>query len=254
MCRCSTRRSRRGVALVTVLWLTAALAIIGLTVASTVRGEVQRVETALDTAKAELLARGAIERMIHFLNNPPIAQPGQIADYRMGQQRMLWNFPGGDVMVELLPESGKLNVNSGTAAQLLSVLLASGYPAGQAQDLTAAIIDWRMVPAGGVSPMDSYYLSLSPTFQPRHSSFEQIEELLMVRGITSNVYYGGRERVPGGPVVARAGLRDVLSTFGGTNVYDANSAHSAILASTGITPAEVELIVGMRRRVPFTYE
>src|SRR5579859_756131 len=56
------RPARRGSALLTVLWLTAALSAIGLAVASQVRGETERATTNVDDVKAYFVARGAIER------------------------------------------------------------------------------------------------------------------------------------------------------------------------------------------------
>src|SRR3954447_14235007 len=56
----TTRRS--GSALLTVLWLTAALSAIGLAVASNVRGETERAATNVDDVKAYFIARGAVER------------------------------------------------------------------------------------------------------------------------------------------------------------------------------------------------
>lgn len=243
--------SRRGAALITVLWLTAALAIIGFSVAAAVRGELGRAENSLDGARAELLARGAIDRMFFFLTNPPFEAPGFIPDYLPGQQRMYWRFPGGDVLVELLPESGKLNLNSALPQQIQTVLLAAGYPANLAQGLTEAILDWRTAPPGGVSPLDSYYLSLSPTFRPHHASFQRVEELLMIRGVTPHLYHGGRERIPGGGVIARPGLVDLFSVQGATVPVDINSAPPAVLASVGLNAGEIQSIVAVRRRMPY---
>lgn len=246
--------SHRGAALITVLWLTAALAIIGFSVAAAVRGELGRAENSLDGARAELLARGAIDRMFFFLTHPPQETPDFVPDYRSGQQRMYWRFPGGDVMVELLPESGKVNLNSAPPEQIQTVLLAAGYPANLAQGLTEAIIDWRTMPPGGVSPLDSYYLSLSPTFRPHHASFQRVEELLMIRGVTTHLYHGGRERIPGGNVVARPGLAELFSVYGGTVPVDINSAPPAVLASVGLNAGEIQSIVAVRQRMPYPPE
>src|SRR5438477_164116 len=53
---------RKGSALLTVLWLTAALSAIGLAVANNVRSETERAATNVDDVKAYFIARGAIER------------------------------------------------------------------------------------------------------------------------------------------------------------------------------------------------
>jgi len=56
----------RGSALLTVLWLTAALAAISLAVANNVRGETERASTNVDDAKSYFVARGAIERAVLY--------------------------------------------------------------------------------------------------------------------------------------------------------------------------------------------
>ena len=54
----------RGGALLAVLWLSAALSAIAFSVATTVRGEVERSATAADSVQAYFLARGAIDRAL----------------------------------------------------------------------------------------------------------------------------------------------------------------------------------------------
>src|SRR5207248_8327104 len=60
---------------------------------------------------------------------------------------------------------------------------------GMTPDVVAAIVDWRdednAVSPGGAEA--EYYLSLQPRYQPRNGSLETIRELLMVRGITSEL-------------------------------------------------------------------
>ena len=60
--RLSLGRRRSGSALLMVLWLSAALAAIGFSLASTVRGEAERTSTALDGVRSYYLAIGGILR------------------------------------------------------------------------------------------------------------------------------------------------------------------------------------------------
>lgn len=244
MCFRKRRNQERGAALITVLWLTTALAVIGFSVARTVREEVGRTENLVDGTRATLLARGGIERVIHYMRFPGAVRPNQPPPpLVMGQQRAYFPMPGGDVIAELLPESGKMAVNGATPAQLSSLFLAMGMPPDRAQGLISAILDWR-TPQPNLAP--------SPTFWIRRASLQQIEELLFVPGITPDLYYGHMERLPGGDVVRRPGLRDVLSVFGSTNNFDINSVHPALMASIGITLTDIDRIVRMRRVMPFT--
>src|SRR5215831_3758677 len=58
----SSRRHQRGGALLTVLWLSAALAAIAFSLSTTVRGEADRAGTSLGGLRAYYLASGAIQR------------------------------------------------------------------------------------------------------------------------------------------------------------------------------------------------
>src|SRR6516162_9438789 len=63
--RCTLKRApqnTRGSALLTVLWIAAALSAIAFSLATTVRGETERVSTDLDGLRAYYLAAGAVER------------------------------------------------------------------------------------------------------------------------------------------------------------------------------------------------
>jgi general secretion pathway protein K len=237
------RTSERGAALVTVLWLTMALSVIGLAVASTVRNESERAGNLVDGSRAGFLARGAIERLRHFLRYPPLVPVGAPPPpYVPGQQRMYWSFPGGDVLVEMLPETGKLNINQAPPPLLLAALAATGMPAPAIGPFVNAIVDWRTPMAPGFAP--------ASTFWVRHASFEQIEELLLVPGVTSDLYFGYRDRLPGGEIVDRPGLRDLLSVHGAANALDINAAHPALLRAVGVDPALVAQIVALRQITP----
>ena len=60
-------KTRQGGALLAVLWLSVALSTIALTVASTVRGEVDRAATASDDTRAYFIAQSAINRTILYI-------------------------------------------------------------------------------------------------------------------------------------------------------------------------------------------
>ena len=68
--------SQRGGALLAVLWLSAALAAIGVAVATTVRSETDRVSTSSDGLRAWYLASGSVERGIQWmLWGPSVTNP-----------------------------------------------------------------------------------------------------------------------------------------------------------------------------------
>ena len=239
---------RRGSALLTVLWLTAALAAIGLAVASNVRGESERTATGLDDVKAMFVARGAIERAaLHVLWSGQYLTPEGLPMYwRQGQPTLSFSFPTAEVHVDFIPETAKMNVNSAAPKDLYRLLLALGSTDEQSQEITAAIVDWRLPQTPDrQSPFDTFYLSRTPSFLPRHASFLENEELLIVKGVTPELYYGNS--LPPGP--ARPGLRDCLSVFGGY-MFDINTVQPAVLLGAGFAPEDVNAIVQFRSQQP----
>ena len=245
-------KARRGSALLTVLWLTAALSAIGLALANNVRGETERAATALDDTRAYFIARGAIERAaLHMFRGRGAFTPdGRPLNYRYGTPSMDFDFPSASVHVDVIPETAKLPLNSIDDAELTAVLAALGEPEARSLATAAAIIDWRTpVTEERPSLFDAFYLSQSPSFLPRHASFQENEELLLVKGVTPDLYYG-RSLAASPSSDAPAALRDCVSVYGSSAV-DVNTARRETMIALGIAPADAAQIVERRRARPF---
>jgi len=246
----------RGSALLAVLWLSAALAAIAFSLSSTVRGETERTSTAVDGLRSYYLAAGAIERAsLELLWT--VTTPAKRRIPR-GSAAVDYNFPSGVAHVEIIPETDKLDVNKVLPEELYRLVVALGIEPERAQEITLGIADWRSPLSQGASAVDQYYLSLTPSFRGRHASIEEIEELLLVKGVTPDIFYGTYIPVPdaelgGGPRLApRAGLADCLSVFGTVQRVDANTAAPAVLAAIGLPPFAIQALVERRRIAPFT--
>ena len=238
------RTNRKGAALISVLWLTAVLVAIAFSVSTTVRGEIDRATTLSEGIRCQFLARGAMDRF--FLDyqrlGRRIFQAGPIYRY---------SFPEGEAVIELVPEASKLNVNTIPGEDLARLLLALGVPPDQAESTAAAILDWRSSPvAGQQSPYDAAYLERGPTFLPRHASIQDGEELLMVRGVTRELYYGSLQRNAAGELVPRGGLKDCLSVYGSNSGVDAQTANPAVMLALGVPEDGVARIMELRRLTP----
>lgn len=238
-----------------VLWLTAALSAIAFTVASTVRAETERTSTSLDSLKAYYLATGAINGAIVRIEwGPQYRKPDGTPQFgQLPVTVMQFNFPSGSAVVNLIPETAKLNVNQAPAEQLINLLIALGAEPAQAQAIAQGILDWRSPsPGGSFTQFDQYYLGLTPSFQARHASFREIEELLLVRGVTRDLFYGSYIQGPDGRLVRRAGLRDCLSVYGSTGLIDVNTAEPAVMEAVGVSPAAAAAIVAFRATTPIS--
>ena len=232
----------RGSALLAVLWLSLALSAIAFSLATTVQGETERTTTAVEGIRSYYLATGAIERAILYM------QWGR-EFYSPGTPVLRMSFPTGEAEVEVIPETAKYNLNRVTPEDLMGLMASLGTRADQAQEVVGAIIDWRS--PGGISPLDQYYLSLVPSFRARHASFEETEELLVLKGMTTDLYYGTYDRDATGRLYRRGGLNECVSVYGSTDRFEVNTAHPAVLASLGLSPQQVQGLVERRRRQPF---
>ncbi|HXI40810.1 MAG TPA: type II secretion system protein GspK, partial [Bryobacteraceae bacterium] len=206
---------------------------------------------AVDGLRSYYLAQAGVERGILYVeweleNTVPPNLPFR---YSPANPVLPFTFPSGQAVVQVIPETAKLNLNSALPDHLLRLLVALGAEPDRAAQIVAGIVDWRS--PGGMSQFDSFYMSLTPSFRSRHASFEETEELLLVRGITPELYYGGYDRDTQGRLVPRAGLRDCVTVLNRVDGIDVNTAQPAVLMAIGIPPDAAAAIVARRSQQPF---
>lgn len=275
-------RPARGGALLAVLWLVAALSAIALTIASTVRAEVELSTLHFEGVRAYFLARAGVERAALWVQWGAGMEGASSSPryYQRGMRSLAFEFPTGDVVVDVIPESSKLDINRIPVEELALLFQALGSTVQEAEALALSVEHWRN-PATGFSALDSFYLSRKPSFPARKASLENVEELLLVQGMTTEMFYGSfvpmgtaGTFVLGNPeealgfaglpevaatqamalqrrLVWRGGLRDCVSVFGAVTAVDANWAEPAVMLALGIPPPAVSAIVTRRQQLPF---
>jgi general secretion pathway protein K len=243
----------RGTALLAVLWLSAALATIALSLADTVRGEAERSATAVDGLRSQDLAIGGLRRAILYMDwgrkRPDIPR------YKPPVPYFVFDFPEGQTVVEVIPETAKFNINNALPEELFRLVASLGVDGAHAQEIVAAIVDWR-APSAPLSnnAFDNFYASLSPPYVAPHARIQEIEELLAVKGVTPELYYGDWQIAPEGSerhLAQRTGLRDCVSVYGATGQFDVNTAEPAVMAAAGIPPEGIAALVQERRAHAF---
>ncbi len=248
------RSSQTGSALLAVLWLSAALTAIAFSVATTVRGETDRTATAVDQSRAYYIATAGIDRALLYMNWGAGARlpDGRPRYYEPGMSVLRFAFPTGFTTVEIIPETSRMSLNQAPPRELMLLMLAAGIEPERASAIVEAIVDWRTpAPPDAVTAFDQYYLSRQPSFRARHASFEEVEEVLLLRGMTLELFYGAYQRMPDGKLMPVGGLKDMLSPYGTTGAVDINTAAPAVLAAVGVPPDAVAAIVERRARQPF---
>ena len=242
----------RGSALLAVLWLSAALSAIALSVANTVRTETDRTATSSEGLRTYYLASGSIDRailwmqwgMMNYVN--PDNSPRY---FRPPMPYLRFAYPSGVAIVEVIPEGSKININSAPPPDLEALLAAAGANPTQAAQITASILDWR---SGTASPPASASKIPIRLLNPATRLAEEIEEVLLVKGMTPDLFYGRFDRGAEGRLIPQGGLRDAITTFGGQgNQIDVNTASPLLLASIGLPASAINAIITQRAIRPF---
>ncbi len=131
-------------------------------------------------------------------------------------------------------ESSKININKAPLQILKSMLKnIGGMEEDEAADAAAAIVDWRdkdiIVSSGGAE--NDYYKGLKPPYPCKNGEFQIPEELLLVKGISPQVY---------------SKISRVITVYGGGKV-NINTAGREVLRALGLSSELVSKIIRFRR-------
>jgi len=129
-----------------------------------------------------------------------------------------------------------------------------GQTPDEARALVAAIEDWRdpdnETRLGGAE--SSYYMALARPYRPANEDFRSIEELLLVRGVTLELFWGKYEVRRDGTVARRLGLVDCLTVYGKQSTININYAPEPVLrAAPLIDDRVVGWMIEGRQKKPF---
>lgn len=245
----SEERKERGGALLTVLWVSAALAAIALSLSTSIRAETDRAGSAADGLRATYLATGSVDRALQWLLWGTGSDRFFDRHHYSDKPRLYFSYPSGDVVVEMMPETAKLDINQASGEDLTRLITALTGDPQRAAQVASGILAWR---GGGGAPAPSNVFSAStgPTFQPRGASFEEIEELLLVQGMTPELFYGNYV-AEGDRLSPRGGLRESLSVWGSMGPFDANAVSPALLETLGASPGAIAQLMQRRAQAPF---
>lgn len=159
------QRQQQGVVLIAVLWMVAALSIIATGVAQSVRNEIRMVSGAKQLTQASALGDAAVNIVLQMLVSMP-EKPTRVTYYDLA-------YRGVQFHVEVRPNNGLVSLNTASALLLQSLLTyGADLDANTSEQLANAIVAAR-------SQKDA---------KGRPNSFEAIEDLLSVPGVTYSLY------------------------------------------------------------------
>lgn len=174
---------QRGLALVAVLWMVAALLLTASGIVLAVRGEVRAVSAAREMAQAGALGDAGIVLAARQLVD------GDRQEARLRQFDV--DFEGAAIAVRVIPLTGLINLNS-AAEPLLAELFAvgGGVDRSMATSLAQRVLDWRDAdaqprPAGAEDPA---YIAAGSPFRTRGGPFVVPEDLMQVLGVDFDLF------------------------------------------------------------------
>jgi general secretion pathway protein K len=205
----------------------------------------------LEQAKLELLLMNDL-RGIHFSeDNVLILDPEE--EVLPERNRELGR---GSFEYTITDEDGKLNINSATQEQLRSVFLDSGVELEEVDIIVDSILDWidtnDLHRLNGAE--EDYYQSLDQPYSCKDDKFETIEELLLVKGMTQEIFYGSyavkkaSEEIEEEDEAKFSGVVNLLTVVG-SGPINVNTSPEQVLVSV-MGPAAANNIILQRDVAP----
>jgi general secretion pathway protein K len=105
------------------------------------------------------------------------------------------NFAIGDgtVSLKIVDLERKANINTANQPEIQQALTLMGADADDISVVSDSILDWIGPPgAPRIAGAESdYYLGLSPPYHAKNAPIDDLSELLLVKGVTPEMYWGG---------------------------------------------------------------
>ncbi len=261
------QKTDRGMALVLVLWVLTLLSVMVLEFCFAMRTELGIARHEKEAAELYFFAQGAVHRAIAELiyrHDPALHQkrtapkleesPELEKEWEVDGSPYTVSFKGGEAEVRIQGESGRINLNripEGSLRRVMEFFLE----VGQERDVVVdSILDWRdsddLHRINGAE--NDYYRSLAEPYDCKNGDFDSVEELLLVRGVTPELFYGKRAKGDG-EENPKIGLRDIFTVYSMGSQIDVNVARAEVLMAIFKIPAEVaKKIVATRKEKAFS--
>jgi general secretion pathway protein K len=258
----------KGVALIMVLWVIAILSVVVFEFCFAMRTEVHITNNYKEELQCYAMAEGGIERAITELiykHDPRVQQIRKtLISQESAQDQKEWVADGrsyplpfnqGTCEMRIMSEAGKVNINIVSEFMLRKIIGQLGLEGEDKDIVVDSILDWR-------DPDDfhrvngaesEYYQSLKEPYNCKNGNLDSVEELLLIRGVTPDLFYGrkGIKKEEEGSV-DRIGLKDIFSIYSFGEQIDINSATPLVLNVVLGIPKEVsQQIVKAREEKAF---
>lgn len=188
-----------GVALIAVLWIFIFLFVVAFEFSTAAREEATAAQRFSDETLGYYLALAGFERGVYdFVNQQsgtalPTQEPkkNDLFDGAFREE----SLGAGVFRVRLVDESGKININRVNEDTLRLIFTNLGIDEIRRDILVDSIMDWRdaddLHRTNGAE--NDYYASLSPPYTAKNGPLDSVEDLLWIRGMTPELFFGYAE-------------------------------------------------------------
>ena len=179
-------KKNKGIVIIAVLWMAIVLTVMAAIIGRKSRLDMKVCLARMEGVRCKWAARAGIEKAMAVLKEDDTTSDSLLdlwsdndEDFNDVPLERCW------FSVRVIDEASKLNINTATKEQLM------GLPY-MVEEIADAIIDWRDTDdtASGTGVESGYYESLAYGYMARNGSFRTIRELLMVKGVTDELFYG----------------------------------------------------------------
>ncbi|MFO7839164.1 MAG: type II secretion system protein GspK [Desulfosalsimonadaceae bacterium] len=259
---------KRGVALLMTIWILMLLTVIVTEFCYTMRSRVNITRNLKDSTQAYYVAVAGVNRAIAELLRQQ-KEPGksekeedasagdQSPDWRINTQMPPIEFADGEFRVHIQNASGRIELNRADKKLFQAVLKGFDIDEKQRKTIVDSILDWRdendMHRTHGAE--DDYYQSLDPPYDCKDADFDSVDELLLVKGVTPEIFYGGLDKLVTVLPLPEKGLSGSGDEEKGYNYnrININAASEEMWRRLpGMTPELVEQVQEFRKEKTFT--
>ena len=262
-------RNSRGVALLMVLWVITILTVVVLEFSFSMRTEVNITKNFKEELQLYAIAQGGVQRAIAELILKHDARAQQLRKTMKTEEvipeKKEWvadgrpypvQFDQGECELRIMSEAGKININTISEMTLRKLIGNLGLEVEKRDVVVDSILDWRdsddFLRINGAE--NDYYQSLKEPYRCKNANLDSIEELLLVKGVTPELFYG-RKGTKAGEEGAKApdvGLKDIFSVYAPGEQVDMNSASLPVLrAVLGLPSGVAKAILKAREEKGF---
>ncbi|MBF0570106.1 MAG: general secretion pathway protein GspK [Candidatus Omnitrophica bacterium] len=250
------RNSQRGFVLVLALWALGFLTVLALAIGFGTRQKILLLGRLEDRSQTQFTAEAGVKKAVavliddleknQFLYSPAakVRRHNNVPDFgvidlggRPGEVVCPYFDEVANRVVDrpgLCDEQGKININTTDTATLTRLIgNVLGIPSDNAGRLAVALIDWREYGRREVEGFfsDDYYKNLEYPYEMKDQPFERIDELLLVKGISKDVY----EK-----------LRPFVTIYGDGRI-NINTASKEVLLALGLDVPVADKLLKTRR-------